>query len=57
MNDDLKKFSDDAEAKIDAATGIKGSDGSWASRHPGVIIAVGVAVVMLLAFLSAVSHG
>jgi len=56
MADELKKveeFSDKAEKEIESRTGIKGSEGSWASRHPGVIIAMVIIVGILLVMFSA----
>ena len=50
MND-VKAKADDAEVKIDAATGIKGSKGNWFSEHPGLLVAGGAAILAAMVFL------
>lgn len=50
-SNELKAKADKAEVQIDAATGIKGSQGNWFSSHPGVLLAGAAAILMALAFL------
>lgn len=50
-SNELKAKADKAEVDIEAATGIKGSEGNWFSKHPGVLIAGALALLMAMAFL------